>query len=49
MYETEMISDMIVIVDVDTMEDNLQIYFVTLPGTDDQGDIDWRMNKNPIV
>ena len=43
MFETEMISDTIVIVDVDTMEDNQQIYLVTLSGTDDQGDIDWRM------
>lgn len=31
MFETEMISDEIVIVDVDIVEDNLQIYFVTLP------------------
>ena len=29
MFETEMISDEIVIVDI--VEDNLQIYFVTLP------------------
>ena len=31
MFETEMISDEIVIVDVDIVEDNLQIYLVTLP------------------
>ena len=46
MFETEMISDTIVIVDVDAMEDNQQIYLVTLPGTEDQGDIEWRMYKN---